>query len=57
MARTKMAIILRRWLTNVITCAVAAMSDAQTPTEKELRVVGLPWVEVTTVGGEEPTCD
>lgn len=57
MARTKMAIILRRWLTNVITCAVAALSNAQTPTEKELREVGLPWVEVTTVGGEEPTCD
>ena len=57
MARTKMAIILRRWLPTVTACAMAAMSDAQTPTEKELREVGLPWVEVTTVDGEEPTCD
>ena len=31
--------------------------NAQSPTASELMSVGLPWVEVTTVGGEEPTCD
>ena len=48
---------LGRWLSAVAACAAAAVASAQTPTEKDLREVGLPWVEVTTVGGEEPTCD
>ena len=38
-------------------CAFAVMAWAQHPTVEELETVGLPWVEVTTVGGEEPTCD
>ncbi|MBR4387743.1 MAG: CotH kinase family protein [Prevotella sp.] len=37
-------------------CASLAV-NAQTPTLEELRAVGLPLVEVTTVDGEEPTCE
>lgn len=36
---------------------VVLSSIAQSPTASELMSVGLPWVEITTVGGEEPTCD
>ena len=57
MAMTKMTIMPGRCLSLVGACAAAVMAVAQVPTAEELRTVGLPWVEVTTVGGEEPTCD
>lgn len=57
MAMTKMTIMPGRCLSLVGVCAAAVMAVAQVPTAEELRTVGLPWVEVTTVGGEEPTCD
>ena len=49
--------ISKRQLMALAACAFAVMAWAQHPTVEELETVGLPWVEVTTVGGEEPTCD
>ena len=52
-----MTITFNRWLLVISACAVAVMMNAQTPNVDDLISVGLPWVEVITVGGEEPTCD
>ena len=38
-------------------CLSTCVAMAQQPTLEQLRQVGLPLVEVTTVDGEEPTCD
>ena len=48
---------MQRLLQVLWLCATALTAGAQTPTTDELKSVGLPWVEVITDGGTEPTCD
>lgn len=49
-------VMKRIWLVTIVWGMVIIM-HAQSPTVSELKEVGLPWVEVITVDGEEPTCD
>lgn len=52
-----MTVMFFKILSVAAACAAASLAHAQAPTASDLLSVGLPWVEVTTVGGEEPTCE
>lgn len=48
---------MKKLLTGCSAWAIMMTVNAQTPTLDDLHAVGLPVVEVTTVDGEEPTCE